>query len=136
MNAATRSIIQFDLPPYLACPEPTEERNISRDKVRLLVTTNSGRIEHSTFDHFPLFLQKGDVLVVNTSATIPAALPIALPGGKQGKLHVSTKVDNRQWLIEIREITGNKTIRWHGGARRDGFFTAFGRRCYIKRKIL
>ncbi len=58
MNAATRSIIQFDLPPYLACPEPTEERNIARDKVRLLVTTNSGQIEHTTFRSFPFFFAK------------------------------------------------------------------------------
>ena len=73
MNVTTSSIIQFDLPPHLACPKPTEDRNIKRDEVRLLVTTNSGGIEHSTFNHLSTFLQKGDVLVVNTSATIPSA---------------------------------------------------------------
>jgi S-adenosylmethionine:tRNA ribosyltransferase-isomerase len=115
MNVITRSIIQFLLPPQLACPKPTEERNLARDEVRLLVTTGSGQIEHSIFNDFTSFLQKGDVLVVNTSATIPAALPVSLPDRRQGRLHISTKLNDRKWLIEIREITGNKTKRWHEG---------------------
>lgn len=115
MNVITPSVIQFDLPRHLACPKPTEERNLARDEVRLLVTTGSGQIDHTSFNHFPSFLQKGDVLVVNTSATIPAALPVSLPDGRQGRLHISTKLNDRKWLIEIREITGNKTKRWHQG---------------------
>ena len=115
MNVLTPSIIQFDLPQHLACPNPTEDRNIKRDEVRLLVTRNSGSIEHTTFNHLTTFLQKGDVLVVNTSATIPSALSILLPGGKKGKLHFSTKLNSRKWLAEIREITGSKTIRWKEG---------------------
>jgi len=115
MNTMTLPIMEFDLPLQLACPKPTEERNLRRDEVRLLVTTKAGTIEHTTFNQLPSFLQKGDVLVVNTSATIAAALPVSLPGGRQGKLHISTKLNDRKWLIEIREITGNKTIRWHEG---------------------
>src|SRR5450432_2295141 len=121
MNIITPPIIQFDLPQHLACPKPTEDRNLERDEVRLLVSTNSGAIEHTTFNHFPSFLQKGDVLVVNTSATIPAALPVSLPGGRQGRLHISTKLNNGTWLIEIREITGNKTKRWHEGEEEMAF---------------
>ena len=135
MNVTTPSIIQFDLPQSLACPQPTEERNLARDKVRLLVTTNQGQIEHSTFDHLPSFLKKGDVLVVNTSATIPAALPVALPGGKQGKLHISTKLGNRRWLIEIREITGNKTVRWHEGKEEMFFLLPSGAGVQLKQRF-
>ena len=109
MKVVAPSIIQFDLPQQLACPQPTEERNMKRDEVRLLVTTGTGQIRHTTFKHLTSFLENGDVLVVNTSATIPSALPISLPGGLQGRLHLSTKLKNREWLIEIREITGNKT---------------------------
>ena len=115
MNIITPPVIQFDVPQQLACPMPTEERHIARDEVRLLVTTNSGEIEHTIFNHFPAFLQKGDVLVVNTSATIPAALPVSLQRLKPGILHLSTKLTHGEWLIEIREITGNKTKRWHEG---------------------
>jgi len=117
MNIIAPCIIQFDLPQQLACPKPTEQRNMKRDEVRLLVTTGSGEIHHTAFNHLTSFLQKGDVLVVNTSATIAAALPVSLPGGKQGRLHLSTRLNDREWLIEIREITGNKTIRWHGGEK-------------------
>jgi S-adenosylmethionine:tRNA ribosyltransferase-isomerase len=115
MNIITPAKIQFDLPPQLACPLPTEGRNMERDEVRLLVTAGRGEVIHSTFKRFSNFLQKGDVLVVNTSATIAAALTVLLPGNKQGKLHLSTKLANNKWLVEIREITGNKTRRWHGG---------------------
>jgi S-adenosylmethionine:tRNA ribosyltransferase-isomerase len=117
MNAITQSIVQFDLPSHLACPIPTEDRHMERDEVRLLVTTNSGEIEHTKFNNLPAFLQRGDVLVVNTSATIPAALPVTLPGSKQGRLHLSTKLSDKKWLVEIREITGNKTRRWHDGTQ-------------------
>src|SRR5687767_12799628 len=117
MNVAAPSIIQFDLPVQLACPKPTEERNMKRDEVRLLVTTGSGQIHHTTFNQLTSFLQKGDVLVVNTSATIAGALPVTLPGGGQGRLHLSTTLKAREWLVEIREITANKTIRWKGGEK-------------------
>src|SRR5688500_17645664 len=103
MNAITSSIIHFDLPRHLACPKPTEERNLERDEVRLLITTGAGHIEHTTFNRLPSYLQEGDVLVVNTSATIAAALPVSLPDGRQGRLHISTKLNRREWLIEIRE---------------------------------
>ena len=115
MNLITPSVIQFDLPQHLACPKPTEERNMARDEVRLLITSKHGQIEHSTFNLLTTFLAKGDVLVVNTSATIPSALTVSLPNGSQGRLHISTKLNNGEWLIEIREITGNKTRRWHDG---------------------
>ena len=115
MNAIAKSIIQFDLPGHLACPKPTEERNLLRDEVRLLVTTGNGQNDHTTFRHLDRYLQLGDVLVVNTSATVAAALPITLPNGRKGRVHLSTQLNAREWLIEIREISGNKTIRWKEG---------------------
>lgn len=115
MHTITPSIIQFDLPEHLACPKPTEERNLLRDEVRLLVTTADGQTDHTIFKHLDRYLQRGDVLVVNTSATIAAALPIELPHGRKGRVHFSTKLNAREWLVEIREIRGNKTVRWKGG---------------------
>jgi len=135
MSVITPSIIQFDLPQQLACPQPTEERHIERDEVRLLVTNGAGDIEHTTFNHLTTFLQKGDVLVVNTSATIPAALPVSLPGDKQGRLHISTKLNNREWLAEIREITGNKTKRWHQGEKGMIFQLPLGSSVILKNKF-
>ncbi|MEP7253164.1 MAG: S-adenosylmethionine:tRNA ribosyltransferase-isomerase [Ginsengibacter sp.] len=115
MNETTPSIIQFELPTHLACPLPTEERNMKRDEVRLMVTSDEEKIEHSTFNHLSTFLQQDDVLVVNTSATLPSALPVTLPGNREGRLHFSTKMQGDLWLVEIRESSGNKTKRWKEG---------------------
>jgi S-adenosylmethionine:tRNA ribosyltransferase-isomerase len=115
MSAITNPIIQFDLPEHLACPQPTEKRNILRDEVRLLVTSGSGQIYHNTFNQIDKYLKPGDVLVVNTSATVPSALPVTLPNGSRGVAHLSNQLNKQEWLIEIREIKNNKTIRWKKG---------------------
>ena len=65
----------FTLPPELAAKEPPERRGIPRDGVRLMVsdrTTNS--VEHTRFDRLGQFLRRGDLLVFNSSRTLPASL--------------------------------------------------------------
>ena len=133
MNIATSSIVQFDLPQYLSCPLPTEERGVDRDQVRLLVSS-AALTRHANFTELPAYLQKGDVLVVNTSATIPSALPISLPNGRKGRLHISTKL-GKEWLIEIREIIGNKTRRWHNGIEGMAFELPSGAGVSLKKKF-
>ncbi len=115
MKSITSAIVQFDLPSYLACPRPTEERNLRRDEVRLLVSDDSGHIHHRHFRDLGAFLQEGDLLVYNTSATIPAAFPIALPDGNHGRLHFSNRLGKGRWLVEIRRVFGDRTKRWKGG---------------------
>ena len=117
----TKETIQFKLPELLACPEPTELRNIARDDVRLLVTKGDGSVDHSFFNRFSENLQAGDVLVVNTSATQAAAFPIEISKGRKGMVHFSTQINHEEWLVEIREIKGNKTIRWKDGAENEVF---------------
>lgn len=109
------NVIDFELPVSLACPRPTELRNIERDDVRLLVTKGNGSIEHTVFNQLAEHLQAGDVLVVNKSATRVSAFPIDLPGGSRGMVHFSTPVRHGDWLVEIREIVGDKTVRWKDG---------------------
>ncbi|MEM7102801.1 MAG: S-adenosylmethionine:tRNA ribosyltransferase-isomerase [Bacteroidota bacterium] len=128
-------IIQFDLPEKLACPEPTEIRKIARDDARLLVTNNSGSISHTTFKQLTNHLLPGDVLVVNTSATVPAAFPVALPFGKKGVIHFSTRIDNRNWLAEIRVIKNNQTVRWKGGKAGMVFLLPGNARVRLKDKF-
>ncbi|CAN5427212.1 S-adenosylmethionine:tRNA ribosyltransferase-isomerase [soil metagenome] len=135
MNTVTSSIIQFELPATLSCPLPSEERNISRDAVRLLVSHEDGKMEHSTFDQLPFFLKKEDVLVVNTSATVPSAFPIQLPDGNTGRLHVSTKLQTGEWLIEIRKIIGNKTKRWYDGKEEMLFSLQGGGKVLLKEQF-
>ena len=47
------------------------------------------------------FLRPGDLLVVNTSATLPAALPAQLDG-EDVLLHLSTPAEAGNWVVEVR----------------------------------
>ena len=117
----TSDIIQFELPEPLACPKPTELRNISRDAVRLLISSGNGQIEQAKFKNLPDYLNEGDVLVVNTSATQASAFPVLLPNQRQGVVHFSTPISNNNWLVEIREIVGDTTVRWREGHNNQVF---------------
>src|SRR6266568_2789709 len=65
----------FALPPELSAKEPPERRGIRRDQVRLLVIDRAtGRIEHTRFDRIGNYLRAGDLLVFNSSRTLPASL--------------------------------------------------------------
>ena len=131
----TSSIIEFELPGRLECTQPTELRNLERDEVRLLVTTDSKHVRHTTFRNVDQHLQKGDVLVVNTSATRATALPVALPGNRKGMAHFSTRVNGHEWLVEIREIEEEKTVRWKEGKLGMKFHLPDGAEIRLKRKF-
>ena len=65
----------FTLPPELSAKEPPERRGIRRDQVRLLVIDRAtGKTEHSQFDKIDNYLRKNDLLVFNSSRTLPASL--------------------------------------------------------------
>src|SRR3954471_14009052 len=96
--------VEFTLPAELEAHEPPEARGLSRDGVRLLVGRRaSGEISHHRFDELPSLLTPGDVLVVNTSATLPAAVPVL---NSDLRLHVSTRQPDGNWLIELRTADG------------------------------
>jgi S-adenosylmethionine:tRNA ribosyltransferase-isomerase len=83
--------------------EPPEYRGVARDGVRLLVTNRETRSHtHAHFYDLPRFLRPGDLLVVNDSATIPAAILAQRRNGDAIRLHVSTKIDERLWMVEPR----------------------------------
>jgi S-adenosylmethionine:tRNA ribosyltransferase-isomerase len=88
-----------------AAREPPEVRGTGRDDVRLLVARRaSGRIEHARFAELPELLDPGDLLVINTSGTLPAAIPVTGPDAGL-RLHLSSPVpdDERDaWLVELR----------------------------------
>lgn len=86
----------------VAAPAPPEARGVGRDDVALLVATRGdGALEHARFRELPRFLHAGDLLVVNTSATVPAALPARL-GQRAVELHLSTKLTDTRWVVELR----------------------------------
>jgi S-adenosylmethionine:tRNA ribosyltransferase-isomerase len=82
--------------------EPPEIRGSGRDDVALLVATRGdGQIVHVRFGELPRFLRAGDLLVVNTSGTLPAALPGRL-GARTVELRLSTHLDADRWVVELR----------------------------------
>jgi len=69
------SPFSFTLPAELSAQEPPERRGLARDQVRLLVLDRaSGQVEHARFDSLGRFLREGDLLVFNSSRTLPASL--------------------------------------------------------------
>ncbi len=65
----------FTLPAELSAKEPPERRGIRRDQVRLLVIDRvTGAIEHARFDKIDNYLRADDLLVFNSSRTLPASL--------------------------------------------------------------
>lgn len=100
--------IDFVLPAELDAADPPEARGLTRDEVRLLVATRADeRLRHLRLRHLPGILSPGDLLVVNTSATVPAALPATRPDGTVLRAHVSGPLPGRgRWLVELRVPAG------------------------------
>lgn len=98
--------------------EPPEYRGIARDGVRMLVTDGRTRSHsHAHFYDLPSLLQPGDLLVVNDSATLPAALIATRRDGDLVPFHVSTKIDERLWMVEPRRhVVAGETLHLAGGA--------------------
>jgi S-adenosylmethionine:tRNA ribosyltransferase-isomerase len=83
--------------------EPPEARGMRRDQVRLLVSPGLDEPVHTCFADLPSFLVEGDLVVVNTSATVPAALD-GLLAGEPVVVHVSTTLPGGLWLVEVRQL--------------------------------
>jgi len=96
-----RPSTDFVLPDDSVATAPAEHRGLERDDIRLLGATAAG-ITHHRFHELPDLLEPGDLLVVNTSPTLPAALDAVLESGEGRQVHVSTPLDNRDWVIEVR----------------------------------
>ena len=101
------------LPEGAIATGPPEARGVPRDRVRMLVATDRG-LAHRLAWQLPAVLRAGDVLVVNTSDTLPAALPGVTASGDRVEVHLSTlepgsggypaalKVRASRWIVEVR----------------------------------
>lgn len=110
--------LEFVLPEALEAREPPEARGLSRDGVRLLVSsTRADRIVHARFTDLPAFLRSGDLLVVNVSATIPAALTARRADGTEVALHVSTRLPADLVIVEFRNaaLSAGETVALPAG---------------------
>lgn len=108
--------LDFELPPALEATEPAEVRGRGRDDVRLLVARRRDlHLSHARFAQLPEFLDPGDLVVVNISATLPAA--VATLDGLE--IHFSTSLPAGLWLVELREPQGAASIPYSGGRPGD-----------------
>lgn len=90
--------LDFELPASLEAHEPPEARGTARDGVRLLAGQGTA-VTHHRFTDLPGLLRAGDLLVVNTSGTLPASVPVT---GSPLRVHFSTRLADDRWLVEIR----------------------------------
>ena len=95
-----REALVFDRPETLAATRPIIERGKTKDDIRLMVSSSSGH-HHTVFANLVDYLQAGDVLVVNNSATLPASLPAQSKLG-EFRLNLSTNYGHGLWLAEPR----------------------------------
>ncbi|WGP09326.1 S-adenosylmethionine:tRNA ribosyltransferase-isomerase [Streptomyces sp. SH5] len=92
------------VPEELSARVPAEQRGAGRDDVRLLVSRGRA-VAHHAFRELPGQLRAGDVLVVNTSMTLPAAVNGRV-GGERVVVHFSTRGADGRWAVELRAPVG------------------------------
>jgi S-adenosylmethionine:tRNA ribosyltransferase-isomerase len=109
--------LAFELPTALEAREPPEVRGLRRDEVKLMVADRSTRgIRHATFAELDQLLHAGDLLVINVSATLPAALPAHRADGSPVRVHVATRAPRLApaWrVVELRSADGSRPAGGH-----------------------
>ncbi|MEV6512992.1 S-adenosylmethionine:tRNA ribosyltransferase-isomerase [Streptomyces sp. NPDC051642] len=103
------------VPEELSARVPAEQRGpgLDRDAVRLLVSRGT-EVSHHAFAELPRLLRAGDLLVVNTSPTLAAAVDGWI-GHARVVVHFSTRGDDGRWAVELREPDGKGTTRARAG---------------------
>ena len=94
---------KFDVGRLTEADRPPEARGVARDGVRLMVARRStGEIAHANFDELPDYLDPGDLVVINTSGTLAAAVDAVGESGEALVIHFSTQLTDALWAVEPR----------------------------------
>ncbi|KYC36351.1 S-adenosylmethionine:tRNA ribosyltransferase-isomerase [Scytonema hofmannii PCC 7110] len=90
----------FTLPIELLAQEPPERRGLGRDRVRLMAIDRiNNKVEHTRFDRLSEFLRPGDLLVFNSSRTLPACLNgCEMPRGDCMEVRLAQHLPDDSWL--------------------------------------
>ncbi len=109
----------FELPAALEAGAPPEARGLARDEVRLMVAARAAdRIDHLRFRDLRQVLAPGDLLVVNVSATLPAAVDARGADGSAVRVHFATPapgLDDCWRVVELRRADGRGPVRGQVG---------------------
>jgi S-adenosylmethionine:tRNA ribosyltransferase-isomerase len=95
-----RPYTQFSIPEDRIATEPPELRGLPRDGVKLMMATPAG-IRHTSFHRLGEQLNAGDVLVVNTSATVPGQLD-GVRAGAAVVVHIANRLADGTRVTELR----------------------------------
>jgi len=112
---AARPYTHFSSPDDRTATEPPELRGVQRDAVRLMIATPAG-IQHTIFFCLAEHLRAGDVLVVNTSATMPGQLD----GSRNGVpviVHIANRLPDGTRVVELRSAPDAATPMLDGRVR-------------------
>jgi S-adenosylmethionine:tRNA ribosyltransferase-isomerase len=124
--------LAFTLPPHLEASAPPEARGLARDAVRLMVSyRRDNRVVHARFSQLTEFLTPGDLLVINTSGTMSAALPAVRADGSALALHLSTHLPADLWVVEVRRPHGATTAPFRDGRPGESLALPAGGRCTL-----
>jgi S-adenosylmethionine:tRNA ribosyltransferase-isomerase len=92
------------IPTDLYASAPPDDRG----EVRLMVA-RPGHLEHAVFCDLDAHLEPGDLVVVNTSRTLPAAVPATRQDGSTVVVHFSTPHEDGSWVVELRAVDLSRT---------------------------
>ena len=111
--AAAGVVADFELAADLEASEPPEARGLRRDEVRLLMSdVGDDSLKHARFADLPRWLSPGDLLVVNTSGTLNAALRATSEDGRPFEIHLSTRLPGGFWTVEVREAVAAASAQY------------------------
>ncbi|WP_328550595.1 MULTISPECIES: S-adenosylmethionine:tRNA ribosyltransferase-isomerase [unclassified Streptomyces] len=107
--------VAVKVPEELSARLPVEQRGsgLDRDAVRLLVSRGT-EVSHRAFTELPRLMRAGDLLVVNTSPTLAAAVD-GWVGHARVVVHFSTRGDDGRWAVELRDPDGKGTTHARAG---------------------
>ncbi|MGA2009588.1 MAG: S-adenosylmethionine:tRNA ribosyltransferase-isomerase [Solirubrobacteraceae bacterium] len=109
------SSLAFELTPAREAGEPPEARGLARDEVLMMVARRSrADLVHTRFHALADHLGPGDLLVINNSATLPAAVP-ARRDGAAIEVRFATRApaaaDADRVVVELRTADGASPLR-------------------------
>jgi S-adenosylmethionine:tRNA ribosyltransferase-isomerase len=94
---------------------PAEARGITRDAVRMMVASRHDlQVVHAHAHDLPVHLDEGDLVVVNTSGTLAAAVDALGEDGTPLVVHLSQRLPAGLWLVELRRPDHGTTQPWLG----------------------
>ncbi|MCF6408932.1 S-adenosylmethionine:tRNA ribosyltransferase-isomerase [Pseudalkalibacillus salsuginis] len=107
MGLAAKKPMKFYLPEGLNASNPPEARGKRRDHVRMLVLDReNGKTKHDQFKNLENYLNKGDLLVLNISRTLPASFKVNIRRGckiiqENVEIRLAQRKSNSVWKVLV-----------------------------------